>query len=215
MGGLFGYARGVHSSDVRAQRFSSGPSGIFGLATEKYVASEVDALLARCAEALEATERGDASTIDPDEIVIAQFRYTRIGAGYDPDEVDDYLDQVVVALRAVARDGEAAKTDEHRVAAQAGGVSAEVSSAVVRARTFATRGMGAVEIDEVDAFVSRCADALAVYEAGGHDPGLTSADVVAARFAPTMIRLGYDSDEVDHFLGDVAVALAHHERLRG
>ncbi|MDN3496221.1 DivIVA domain-containing protein [Planococcus sp. APC 4015] len=204
----------MHSSDIRAKRFSSGPSGIFGITKEKYAAAEVDALLARCAEALEATERGDAPTIDPDEIVVAQFRYTRIGAGYDPDEVDDYLDQVVVTLRASAHDSEAAKAQEHRVTAEADEVSAAMSSADVRGRTFATRGMGAVEIDAVDAFVARCADALAVYEAGGHDASLTAAEVIAARFEPTMIRLGYNSDEVDAFLGDVAVALAHHERLR-
>ncbi len=39
----------------------------------------------------------------PEDVASSRFRRTRMKSGYDCDEVDDFLVEVVVALRALAR----------------------------------------------------------------------------------------------------------------
>lgn len=72
---------------------------------EGYAADEVDAFLARAADALDhrGTDGGDLSAED---VVEATFTPTRRG-GYDQESVDDLLDRVVVALGGVPPTGAA------------------------------------------------------------------------------------------------------------
>lgn len=88
----------MHSSEVRALRPSVRrrilPFRLFDT-------GEVDAVLAACADALEAHETGRPGTgLRPDDIVIHQFGEARLfGEGYDADEVDDVLDRIILVLR--------------------------------------------------------------------------------------------------------------------
>ena len=49
---------------------------------------------------------------------------------------------------------------------------------------------------------------------GGPDGLLTSADVLNIKFQATAFRSGYEQDEIDEFLDDVAQALSSYE-VRG
>lgn len=90
----------MRSGDIRVKQFSEGPRGFVRVFAERFDADEVDEFLEECARSLEAGERGFANApLRGDDIVVKQFRYTRLGRGYDPDEVDDYLDEIVVELR--------------------------------------------------------------------------------------------------------------------
>jgi DivIVA domain-containing protein len=90
----------MHSSAVRAKRFSARPAGIAGLFGERFVAGEVDSFLEECAAALHAHESGAGQApLRADDIVRKQFARTRYGDGYDPDEVDDFLDELTLVLR--------------------------------------------------------------------------------------------------------------------
>ncbi len=170
--------------------------------SERFVAEEVDAYLGECAAAFEAYEAGDGvASLRSDDIVVKQFEHTRFGGGYDPDEVDDYLDQVVVALRV----HEAGRVDRAREAGPAS--PPRLTADDVRSKTFTVRGIGAVEREPVDTFLARCADALDAAR-HGEPPELTAAEVLATRFPRALVQLGYVSDEVDEFLGEVAETLA-------
>ncbi len=73
-----------------------------------YSQDDVDDLLDRVQSTLAVAERGGRPvpgdrTITPEEVVSARFRATKWQEGYDQDEVDDFLDEVVVALRALGR----------------------------------------------------------------------------------------------------------------
>lgn len=169
---------------------------------DRFAKDEVDALLEQCAAEMESFERGEGSAgFDPTSVVVAQFTSSRFGEGYDPDEVDDYLDRVVVQLREYAAQAPAEVADA---------VDPTLTSSGVRGRTFSTRGAQGIDQGEVDAFIARCADALEAHESGGA-PTLTAAEVRAARFTVVMLRPGYDADEVDEFLGDVFASLQAHE----
>lgn len=198
----------MHSSAVRTKTFSTGPGGVLRIFGERFTADDVYAFLEQCAATLEAYESGVGSPpLRSDDVVVKQFQTTRFGHGFDPDEVDDYLDEVVAALR----HHEAARVEDLRDAALA--ASPPLTADGVRSRTFSTRGMGAVEREPVHAFLVRCADALDAAELGGV-PGLTPEEILAKRFPQAVVELGYDSDEVDEFLGDVAATLAVHARER-
>ena len=41
--------------------------------------------------------------LTPEDVVNKRFNPTKFREGYDQDEVDDFLDEVVVALRALGR----------------------------------------------------------------------------------------------------------------
>ncbi len=73
-----------------------------------YSQDDVDDLLDRVQATFAAAERGDrpatgARTMTPEVVAASRFRRTRMQPGYDCDEVDDFLDEVVVALRALGR----------------------------------------------------------------------------------------------------------------
>jgi DivIVA domain-containing protein len=75
---------------------------------EGYDPDDVDAYLALVAQALEqrsadvgAGRRGQPSGLRPEDVVNKRFAATKFREGYDQDEVDDYLDQVVNSLRSL------------------------------------------------------------------------------------------------------------------
>ena len=75
---------------------------------------------------------------------------------------------------------------------------------------------GGYERQAVDAFMTRIVATLRAHEAGtwrrgGPDGLLTSADVLNIKFQATAFRSGYEQDEIDEFLDDVAQALAAYE----
>ena len=46
-----------------------------------------------------ALERGITMALTPDDVVTKQFQHVRFKEGFDPDEVDDFLDEIVVEWR--------------------------------------------------------------------------------------------------------------------
>ena len=49
--------------------------------------------------ATRALERGTTMALTPDDVVTKQFQHVRFKEGFDPDEVDDFLDEIVVEWR--------------------------------------------------------------------------------------------------------------------
>lgn len=66
---------------------------------EGYDIAEVQALTERAAAALDALAQGFTVTLTADDVLRAKFQATKFRDGYDQDEVDDLLDEVVQALR--------------------------------------------------------------------------------------------------------------------
>ncbi|HST82530.1 MAG TPA: DivIVA domain-containing protein [Kineosporiaceae bacterium] len=78
----------------------------------------------------------------PDDVRLVRFRVFRFRAGYDQDEVDDFLDLIDTALRSTS-------TTRHLSARQ------------VRRKKFTKTWMRAgYDIDEVDTFLDRVIDEL-------------------------------------------------------
>jgi len=69
---------------------------------EGYDVADVTAVLERAAAALDAVAAGHqtAGLLTASELLGAKFRATKFRAGCDQDEVDDFLDVVVGALKA-------------------------------------------------------------------------------------------------------------------
>lgn len=66
----------------------------------RYAVDEVDDVLAQCVAALQSWERGQRPALNPDDLVLKQFRPGQfLSEGYHPDFVDDLLDEVVIQLR--------------------------------------------------------------------------------------------------------------------
>ena len=88
---------GITGAEVRAVELRRPGWGKRG-----YAPAEVDALLARAAEALEALAAGRTPTMTADDVHSAVFRKPPFGAGrgYDEDQVDELLDAIEHALRA-------------------------------------------------------------------------------------------------------------------
>jgi DivIVA domain-containing protein len=84
-----------------------------------------------------------------------------------------------------------------------------MTAAAVEAAVFTqTRFREGYDLEEVDAFLARCAASIRWAEGGSRpsDP-VTADDVVAARFRPTKFRAGYDQDQVDDLLDRIVVTL--------
>ena len=188
---------------------------------EGYEKSSVDAYLEEIVATLRAWET-EADGAAPDyvlhsgDVTGAAFPTTH-DEGYEEERVDDFLDDVVSTLVHY----------ETRAAAIAGGPGAGGTGAGealtadgAARRTFrVVKLRGGYERQAVDAFMTRIVATLRAHEAGtwrrgGPDGLLTSADVLNIKFQATAFRSGYEQDEIDEFLDDVAQALAAYE-VRG
>ena len=190
---------------------------------EGYEKSSVDAYLEEIVATLRAWET-EADGAAPDyvlhsgDVTGAAFPTTH-DEGYEEERVDDFLDDVVSTLVHY----------ETRAAAVAGGPKANGTGAGAgeamtadgaARRTFrVVKLRGGYERQAVDAFMTRIVATLRAHEAGtwrrgGPDGLLTSADVLNIKFQATAFRSGYEQDEIDEFLDDVAQALAAYE-VRG
>ena len=189
---------------------------------EGYEKSSVDAYLEEIVATLRAWET-EADGAAPDYVLhsgdVTGAAFPTIPAahdeGYEEERVDDLLDDVVSTLvHYEARD--AAIAGGSGTGADAGAGAALTADGAAR-RTFrVVKLRGGYERQAVDAFMTRIVATLRAHEAGtwrrgGPDGLLTSADVLNIKFQATAFRSGYEQDEIDEFLDDVAQALAAYE----
>ena len=186
---------------------------------EGYEKSSVDAYLEEIVATLRAWETEEDGTA-PDyvlhsgDVTGAAFPTTPAthDEGYEETRVDEFLDDVVSTLVHY----------EARAAAVAGGPGAGGAGEAMTADEIARRTFrivklrGGYDCQAVDAFMTRIVATLRAHEAGtwrrgGPDGLLTSADVLNIKFQATAFRSGYEQDEIDEFLDDVAQALSAYE----
>ena len=189
---------------------------------EGYEKSSVDAYLEEIVATLRAWETEEDGAA-PDYVLhsgdVTGAAFPTIPAahdeGYEEERVDDFLDDVVSTLvhyeaRAAAIAGGSG------TGADAGAGAALTADGAAR-RTFrVVKLRGGYDRQAVDAFMTRIVATLRAHEAGtwrrgGPDGLLTSADVLNIKFQATAFRSGYEQDEIDEFLDDVAQALAAYE----
>ena len=189
---------------------------------EGYEKSSVDAYLEEIVATLRAWET-EADGAAPDYVLhsgdVTGAAFPTIPAahdeGYEEERVDDFLDDVVSTLvhyearAAAAAGGSGAGADAGAGAALTADGAARRTFRVVKLR-------GGYDCQAVDAFMTRIVATLRAHEAGtwrrgGPDGLLTSADVLNIKFQATAFRSGYEQDEIDEFLDDVAQALAAYE----
>jgi divIVA domain protein len=186
---------------------------------EGYEKSSVDAYVEEIVATLRAweTEADDAApdyVLHSGDVTGAAFPAIH-DEGYEEERVDEFLDNVVSTLvhyetRAAAIAGGSG------TGADAGAGAALTADETAR-RTFrVVKLRGGYDRQAVDAFMTRIVATLRAHEAGtwrrgGPDGLLTSADVLNIKFQATALRSGYEQDEVDEFLDDVAQALAAYE----
>ena len=186
---------------------------------EGYEKSSVDAYLEEIVATLRAWET-EADGAAPDyvlrsgDVTGAAFPTTH-DEGYEEERVDDFLDDVVSTLvhyearAAAAAGGSGTGADAGAGAALTADEAARRTFRVVKLR-------GGYDRQAVDAFMTRIVATLRAHEAGtwrrgGPDGLLTSADVLNIKFQATAFRSGYEQDEIDEFLDDVAQALSAYE----
>ena len=189
---------------------------------EGYEKSSVDAYLEEIVATLRAWETEEDGAA-PDYVLhsgdVTGAAFPTIPAahdeGYEEERVDDLLDDVVSTLvhyeagAAAAAGGSGAGADAGAGAALTADEAARRTFRVVKLR-------GGYDRQAVDAFMTRIVATLRAHEAGtwrrgGPDGLLTSADVLNIKFQATAFRSGYEQDEIDEFLDDVAQALAAYE----
>lgn len=189
---------------------------------EGYEKSSVDAYLEEIVATLRAWET-EADGAAPDYVLhsgdVTGAAFPTIPAahdeGYEEERVDDFLDDVVSTLVHYEA-GAAAAAGGSGAGADAGAGAALTADGAAR-RTFrVVKLRGGYERQAVDAFMTRIVATLRAHEAGtwrrgGPDGLLTSADVLNIKFQATAFRSGYEQDEIDEFLDDVAQALAAYE----
>ena len=189
---------------------------------EGYEKSSVDAYLEEIVATLRAWET-EADGAAPDYVLhsgdVTGAAFPTIPAahdeGYEEERVDDFLDDVVSTLVHYEA-GAAAAAGGSGTGADAGAGAALTADGAAR-RTFrVVKLRGGYERQAVDAFMTRIVATLRAHEAGtwrrgGPEGLLTSADVINIKFQATALRSGYEQDEVDEFLDDVAQALAAYE----
>lgn len=192
---------------------------------EGYEKSSVDAYLEEIVATLRAWETEEDGAA-PDYVLhsgdVTGAAFPTIPAahdeGYEEERVDDLLDDVVSTLvhyearAAAAAGGSGTGADAGAGAALTADEAARRTFRVVKLR-------GGYDRQAVDAFMTRIVATLRAHEAGtwrrgGPDGLLTSADVLNIKFQATAFRSGYEQDEIDEFLDDVAQALAAYE-VRG
>ncbi len=189
---------------------------------EGYEKSSVDAYLEEIVATLRAWETEEDGAA-PDYVLhsgdVTGAAFPTIPAahdeGYEEERVDDLLDDVVSTLvhyearAAAAAGGSGTGADAGAGAALTADEAARRTFRVVKLR-------GGYDRQAVDAFMTRIVATLRAHEAGtwrrgGPDGLLTSADVLNIKFQATAFRSGYEQDEIDEFLDDVAQALAAYE----
>ena len=189
---------------------------------EGYEKSSVDAYLEEIVATLRAWETEEDGTA-PDYVLhsgdVTGAAFPTIPAahdeGYEEERVDDLLDDVVSTLVHYEA-GAAAAAGGSGTGADAGAGAALTADGAAR-RTFrVVKLRGGYDRQAVDAFMTRIVATLRAHEAGtwrrgGPDGLLTSADVLNIKFQATAFRSGYEQDEIDEFLDDVAQALAAYE----
>ena len=189
---------------------------------EGYEKSSVDAYLEEIVATLRAWETEEDGAA-PDYVLhsgdVTGAAFPTIPAahdeGYEEERVDDLLDDVVSTLVHYEA-GAAAAAGGSGTGADAGAGAALTADETAR-RTFrVVKLRGGYDRQAVDAFMTRIVATLRAHEAGtwrrgGPDGLLTSADVLNIKFQATAFRSGYEQDEIDEFLDDVAQALAAYE----
>ena len=189
---------------------------------EGYEKSSVDAYLEEIVATLRAWETEEDGAA-PDYVLhsgdVTGAAFPTIPAahdeGYEEERVDDLLDDVVSTLvhyearAAAAAGGSGTGADAGAGAALTADEAARRTFRVVKLR-------GGYDRQAVDAFMTRIVATLRAHEAGtwrrgGPDGLLTSADVLNIKFQATAFRSGYEQDEIDEFLDDVAQVLAAYE----
>ena len=189
---------------------------------EGYEKSSVDAYLEEIVATLRAWETEEDGAA-PDYVLhsgdVTGAAFPTIPAahdeGYEEERVDDFLDDVVSTLVHYEA-GAAAVAGGSGTGADAGAGAALTADETAR-RTFrVVKLRGGYDRQAVDAFMTRIVATLRAHEAGtwrrgGPDGLLTSADVLNIKFQATAFRSGYEQDEIDEFLDDVAQALAAYE----
>ena len=189
---------------------------------EGYEKSSVDAYLEEIVATLRAWETEEDGTA-PDYVLhsgdVTGAAFPTIPAahdeGYEEERVDDLLDAAVSTLVHYEA-GAAAAAGGSGTGADAGAGAALTADGAAR-RTFrVVKLRGGYDRQAVDAFMTRIVATLRAHEAGtwrrgGPDGLLTSADVLNIKFQATAFRSGYEQDEIDEFLDDVAQALAAYE----
>ena len=192
---------------------------------EGYEKSSVDAYLEEIVATLRAWET-EADGAAPDYVLhsgdVTGAAFPTIPAthdeGYEEERVDEFLDDVVSTLVHYEA-GAAAAAGGSGTGADAGAGAALTADGAAR-RTFrVVKLRGGYDRQAVDAFMTRIVATLRAHEAGtwrrgGPDGLLTSADVLNIKFQATAFRSGYEQDEIDEFLDDVAQALSAYE-VRG
>jgi len=91
-------------------------------------------------------ERGNTMALTPEDVVTKQFQHVRFKEGFDPDEVDDFLDEIVVEWRKTIAENEELKA---KVAALESGspvAEAPVAAAPVSAAGGAAASAGIIEL---------------------------------------------------------------------
>ena len=190
---------------------------------EGYEKSSVDAYLEEIVATLRAweTEADDAApdyVLHSGDVTGAAFPAIH-DEGYEEERVDEFLDNVVSTLvHYETRAAAGASAGAPGTGAGDGvGAGATMTADEIARRTFnVVKFRGGYERQAVDAFMTRIVATLRAHEAGtwrrgGPDGLLTSADVLNIKFQATAFRSGYEQDEIDEFLDDVAQALAAYE----
>lgn len=189
---------------------------------EGYEKSSVDAYLEEIVATLRAWETEEDGAA-PDYVLhsgdVTGAAFPTIPAahdeGYEEERVDDLLDDVVSTL--VHYEARAAAIAGGSGTGADAGAGAALTADEAARRTFrVVKLRGGYDRQAVDAFMTRIVATLRAHEAGtwrrgGPDGLLTSADVLNIKFQATAFRSGYEQDEIDEFLDDVAQALSAYE----
>jgi DivIVA domain-containing protein len=155
-------------------------------------------------ESSDVTPSAMVAPLSETDVLKKKFQITKFRRGYDQDNVDDFLDEVVTTLR-----GDAARP---------------VTADDVRGTHFApTRFREGYDPAEVDEFMDLVLETLtgaaprpqpsgapwpeATSPSRASGPPLSDADVLNSKFQATKFRDGYDADEVDDFLDRVVTTL--------
>src|SRR6187402_1685250 len=93
-----------------------------------------------------ALERGITMALTPDDVVTKQFQHVRFKEGFDPDEVDDFLDEIVVEWRKTIAENDELKA---KLAAYESGESAPAAAAPAEVVEEAPAPVPAAQVSDV------------------------------------------------------------------